>query len=244
MGVEPGRRSLGPPVCRPFAKSVHVTSTILYRIESPMTWDLRFVPTFSWTRELHQDGPTCSRRRTSKASSLSISHNCRLPSVPFSQQASDHARTAHNKALAAGLAPDKRIAFLSALSWRIAASPDGGSLLPDRIALAEDDDEGSKPLMLADLEHVRTVYMALSPDKLLVRLRTTARIGNLADFNAAAAASQTFFISASQDDRFAVLANRIGTCVKDYVDRTIRQIFDEFWRSGVSSPELQQSARL
>jgi Protein of unknown function (DUF4238) len=147
----------------------------------------------------------------------------------FLQQAPDHARTAHNKALAGGLAPDRRIELLGALCWRIAASPDAGCLLPDCIALAEDDNQGLKPLMLADLEKLQAVYMPLSPEKLLVGLRADARLDNLTEFNAAAAAaSQLFFIAASQEDRFAALSDRIGNCVKEFVERTIRQIFDEF----------------
>lgn len=145
------------------------------------------------------------------------------------QQAPDHARTAHNKALAAGLAPDKRVESLSELFWQIATSPDGGCLLPDCIALAEDDDQGLKPLMLADLEKLQTVFMPLSPDKVLVGLRTTTGVPDLSDFNAAAAAaSQSFFLSETRDDRFAVLSDRIGDCVRNFVDRTIRQIFEEF----------------
>ncbi|MDH6258419.1 DUF4238 domain-containing protein [Bradyrhizobium sp. BR13661] len=147
----------------------------------------------------------------------------------LSSEASERARLAHNKALAAGLAPDKRIEFLSTLFWRIAPSRDSGCLLPDCIALAEDDDQGPKPLMLADLEKLRTVYMPLSPDKLLVGLRVPEQPPNPFDFNAAAAAaSQSFFISASREHRFAALSKLTGSCVKDFVDRTIRQIFDEF----------------
>ncbi|MDA9426227.1 hypothetical protein [Bradyrhizobium sp. CCBAU 53380] len=127
------------------------------------------------------------------------------------------------------MAPDKRVELLAGLHWRMAASPDGGCVLPDCIALAEDDDQGLKPLIFADVAKLQTVCMPVSPDRLLVGFRTPVTRINLSDFNtAAAAASQSFFIANSRTDHFARLSGQIGSYVGRFVDWTIRQAFDGF----------------
>lgn len=144
-------------------------------------------------------------------------------------QAPSSAREGHNKALSTSIAPDRRIDLLKALRWKVLSSPGAGFVLPDCVALAEDDGSGLKPLIVADLDKVAVVLMPLSSDRMLVGIRPLAAGPVLSGFNeAAAAASHTFFIAPELNDKLAQLSKRIGQSSDQFVHQTIGSVFDEF----------------
>lgn len=144
-------------------------------------------------------------------------------------QASSVVRDGHNKALSTSIVPDRRVDMLKALRWSVLPTTDEGFVLPDCVALAEDDGSGLKPLIVADLDKIATVLMPLSTDRMLLGIRPSATAPALSGFNdAAAAASHTFFITAELDDRLTLLSERIGQSSDRFIKETIGSVFDEF----------------
>lgn len=144
-------------------------------------------------------------------------------------QAPSSAREGHNKALSTGIVPDRRVDMLKALRWKVLPSPGDGFILPDCVALAEDDESGLKPLIVADLDKIAVVLMPLSSDRMLVGARPSAAAPALSGFDeAAAAASHTFFIAAELNDKLTQLSERIGQSSDQFVHQTIGSVFDEF----------------
>lgn len=152
-------------------------------------------------------------------------------------QAPSSAREGHNKALSTSIAPDRRIDMLKALRWKVLPTQGEGFVLPDCVALAEDDGSGLKPLIAADLDKVKVVLMPLSSDRMLVGIRPSAAAPALSGFNeAAAAASHAFFIAAELNDKLTLLPERIGQSSDQFVHQTIGSVFDEFLTTRGAAP--------
>ena len=144
-------------------------------------------------------------------------------------QAPAFIRDGHNKALSSGLAPDARIELLKKLDWQVLPSPHARFVLPDCVALAEDDLSGLKPFIMADLKEVTAVLMPLSTERMLVGCRQSATVPALDKFNEAAAkASHSFFIAARKDEGLTALADRIGESSGRMIEDTIGSTFNEF----------------
>lgn len=144
-------------------------------------------------------------------------------------QAPSSIRDGHNKALSTSIVPDHRVDMLKALRWKVLPTSGDGFILPDCVALAEDDGSGLKPLIVADLDKVAVVLMPLSSDRMLVGIRPSAAVPALSDFNeAAAGASHTFFIAAESNDKLTQLSEQIGQLSDRFVRETIGSTFDEF----------------
>jgi hypothetical protein len=147
----------------------------------------------------------------------------------FAKQAPEHLRTGHNRALAQGLAPDVRIAALGALHWVVRAAPTSGAILPDCVALGIEGDGLPQPLIMADIDKVRLVFMPLTTDRVLVGARAGIASPELAEFNRhAAACSHDFFVSsrdgADRDELMAVL----GTRAQETIEQAIAFAFEGF----------------
>lgn len=138
-------------------------------------------------------------------------------------------RDGHNKALSTSIVPDRRVEMLKALRWRVLPTTGDGFVLPDCVALADDDGSGLKPLIVADLDKIITVLMPLSTDRMLVGVGPSATAPDLLGFNhAAAAASHAFFIAARFDDKLASLSERISQSSGWFIGETVGSVFDDF----------------
>lgn len=132
-------------------------------------------------------------------------------------QTPSSARDGHNKALSISIAPDRRVDLLKALRWKVLPTLSDGFVLPDCVALAEDDGSGLKPLIVADLGNVAVVLMPLSTDRMLVGSRPSAAVPALSGFNdAAAAASHTYFIAAKSNGRLTQLRSELVSHPTDF----------------------------
>jgi hypothetical protein len=151
----------------------------------------------------------------------------------FAEQAPEHLRIGHNKALAQGLAPDVRTAALSALHWSVRAAPQSGAILPDCVALGIEGDGRPQPLIMADLDKVSLVFIPLTPDRVLVGSRAGVASPKLAEFNShAAMCSHDFFVSsrdgADRDELMAV----VGARAQETVAQAIAFAFEGFKKNG------------
>jgi hypothetical protein len=144
-------------------------------------------------------------------------------------EAPERVREGHNKALSAGPAPDGRTKLLSTLSWSVQQAPGTGLVLPDCVALGIDD-EGCKPLIMADLATVAVVLMPLTDSKMLVGVRNASVMPRLTDFNrAAAVCSHEFFIAARNGQDLEELATTIGASSDTVIRESLESTFKEYF---------------
>lgn len=153
----------------------------------------------------------------------------RLALDQFAEQAPEHLRIGHNKALAQGLAPDARTAALGAFHWVVQAAPPSGAILPDCVALGTEGDGLPLPLIMADLDKVSSVIMPLTPDRILVGARAGIASPELAEFNRhAAACSHDFFVSSRDGGDREELMAVLGTRAQETVWQAIAFAFEGF----------------
>jgi hypothetical protein len=153
------------------------------------------------------------------------------------------ARDAHNKALVTMDEVDARTKVLRSLDWSIKTGDAVHFILPDCVALGCATKSGLQSLLGTDLKEAEAVLMPLSPSKMLVGSRTGAPFPNLNDFNnAAAAASNSFFVADLEADAFKTLQKSIGTTTSQFMKETMDAVLDEFIRSERSSGNAEAAA--
>jgi Protein of unknown function (DUF4238) len=137
-------------------------------------------------------------------------------------------RQGHNEALSRGVSADKRAEQLRNLIWSVQAhSPE--LILPDSVALGIEGTNQPLPLILADPKQLTCALMPLAPDRMLVGLSPGCDMPDLARFNAAAAASsQSFFVSQRKGDDLNELVSVIGTRSDETIQTAIGAAFEEF----------------
>ena len=102
--------------------------------------------------------------------------------------------------------PDRRAQLLEALNWSVQTAEDSIFVLPDCVALAQEDGPLFESLILANLDTAKAVLMPLSSKKMLVGLKEGAGKPQLRDFNiAAAACSHEYFLASIESEQFKAL---------------------------------------
>ncbi|HZP77961.1 MAG TPA: hypothetical protein VFB45_17575 [Pseudolabrys sp.] len=156
------------------------------------------------------------------------------------------AREGHNKALTQGLTPDRRTALLRELEWAIHASPSGGAILPDCVALGIEPGNLPQPLILADLQKLAYAIMPLTTDRVLVGQRSELNAPDLSQFNSdAAQCSHSLFISHRGGEDLTGLADRIGERSRALINEMLGVTFENFRKerglgeeSGATAPQV------
>jgi hypothetical protein len=144
------------------------------------------------------------------------------------------ARDSHNKILAEGLAPDRRVRELESLEWSIQSPSEGTLILPDCVALGLDDEPGFKSVLLSNLGMAKVVLLPLSSAKMLVGIRQGEKMPDLALFNqAAAACSNEFFIANCESGELKKLQCLIATATTKFVEEAFGSAITEFSKKGM-----------
>lgn len=119
--------------------------------------------------------------------------------------------------LSESMAPAARIEKLAMLEWKIVASPNGQSILPDSTSIAFDGVEWTS-LILVENEKLQTVVLPLTPERLAVGVRKDSKAPNLAIFDRIAAqTSHTFFLSSERREELDNFLPKLGGQVQDQV---------------------------
>lgn len=141
----------------------------------------------------------------------------------MASQTNKVSRAGHAKALTSSLKPDPRILSLSQLVWKIRAVPEGDLILPDCVALSiQSNSTIPEPCILTKLDEINIVLFPLCAKKLLIGRRTETNSPEVQDFNqAAAACSQTFFVSACKTDELECLAESISELSKTAILKAV-----------------------
>lgn len=147
-------------------------------------------------------------------------------------------RDAHNKIIAKPLEDHGWVKALATFDWKIEAAED--LILPDSIALARERNGVMAPLLFTNGEDVEVVAMPVASDRMLVGLRGAGSF-DLSRFNeAAAAASENFFIAARSFDG---LSTSIGSRMSKEIDETIADAMREAEQSrSLSDLEIPATA--
>lgn len=133
------------------------------------------------------------------------------------------AKKAHTRALDRTLAPEPRVKALRAMVWTVQHTGGGECILPDCAVLAETDEHGWLPFMLASGAGTTRVVLPIAHDRLLLGRRSSApMIASMDDLNLAAAeASSEMFVALDQNARFESLRARIGHRIQEWLARAI-----------------------
>lgn len=136
------------------------------------------------------------------------------------------ARDGHIRALdEMGDKPNLRRDLLATFAWTVESALDGGTILPDCVALAYSSDARALPLMFVGKE-MDAVVMPLTKERLLVGRCIDVPNIPIEDFNTdAAACSQTFFLAHADCPTFRALNPLIGTRTDAYFSDMMRDVF-------------------
>jgi hypothetical protein len=136
------------------------------------------------------------------------------------------AANAQRRSLAEGLSPPKRVEVLSQFEWKV-VHPATSVVLPDCVAVAVDAVGGAYPLMLAEAEKVRTIYMPLSSDRLLVGTQGKPVEPNDGMDEAFAACSWDFFIAKDRTPELEHCQTLLRSRVSQFLVGTIEEVIEE-----------------
>lgn len=124
--------------------------------------------------------------------------------------------------LSESMAPAARIEQLAMLEWKIMASPNGCSILPDCTSIAYDGEEWAS-LIFVGGEKLHTVILPLTPERLAVGVKKGANPPDLTNFNQIAAqASHTFFLSSESGKELNDILPKLGGHVQNQVTSKIK----------------------
>jgi len=140
----------------------------------------------------------------------------------------DLVRKSHNEFLAELVKSGPPDTFLLELDWTIETAPAAGAILPDFVVMAISDDGTANPLVYVAGERVHAVIMPVTPTKLLVGRKNGDTLPCDFDYNREAArASQSFFLSCTQDAETArvhpVLGERVPSLVEEVIDAAVQE---------------------
>lgn len=136
------------------------------------------------------------------------------------------AANAQRTSLTEGLSPPKRVEMMSEFEWKVVHAATA-LVLPDCVAIAVDASGEPYPLMLADFENVRTIYMPLSSDRLLVGSRGEPREPSVGMNEAFAACSWDFFVARDRTSELEHCRTVLRTRVSQFLVRTIEEVIEE-----------------
>lgn len=138
-------------------------------------------------------------------------------------------RDGHGNALSSGLVPDKRVADLATLSWRVYQTGES-LLLPDCVAISIDTDGATaQPYALGDVERIDSIMLPLSSNRLLIgrSADSPADEDPGRDFNLhAAGCSTVFFVSAERSDELLALSETIGSIPQRTISALVAEALD------------------
>ncbi|MEC5318737.1 DUF4238 domain-containing protein [Brenneria populi subsp. brevivirga] len=134
----------------------------------------------------------------------------------------------HSNALNLGLAPDKRIANLSTLSWKVYTTQIN-LILPDCVAISiEKNGTISQPYLLNDVFNIDKIMLPLAQNKILVgQSRNDKTENSFNEFNIHAANCSTiFFISAENTSDLIGLSETIGNSSLKNISTVVTETFN------------------
>ncbi|MEQ9135773.1 MAG: DUF4238 domain-containing protein [Thalassobaculum sp.] len=130
-------------------------------------------------------------------------------------------RDSHNRALNDSLAPEPRVQTLKKLRWEVRKLAAGALVLPDCVAVAENENGRVSPLFMPGGGETVTVWMPVSHDRLLVGRRySPARIDVTKLNRALAGCSWEQFVGQQRAEELEQLIPRIGTILREQMDAT------------------------
>ena len=136
------------------------------------------------------------------------------------------AANAQRRSLSEGLSPPKRVEMMTEFKWRV-VHPTTALALPDCVAIAVDADGDVNSLMLAEFENVRTIYMPLSSDRLLVGSRGEAVEPSPGMNEAFAACSWDFFVARDRTPELEHCHTLLRTGVSQFLVGTVEEVIEE-----------------
>ena len=129
----------------------------------------------------------------------------------YQSELAGNVRDSHDKALGEIISPAEHEVFLQTLDWGMLSPPEHGAILPDCVTVAIDQYGNASSHMFVGHERLGAVFMAVTPEKVLVGRKDGFVVPNEFNFNAAAAQfSHSFFLSPRNDDDTARLQSMIG----------------------------------
>ncbi len=141
------------------------------------------------------------------------------------------ARRGHAKALEQRMAPDKRVAVLSSLTWTVRPYDRHSLILPDCVALSEFTDGSLGPLHIQENEKLASVLVPLSDHCLLIGQQADASRFDISaqEFNRSASAScWEFFIASHKSEELTTFATEIGHRPREFLSATIDDVRKDF----------------
>ncbi|PXA98595.1 hypothetical protein DMC47_07785 [Nostoc sp. 3335mG] len=144
------------------------------------------------------------------------------------------AADAQRKSLGETLAPAQRIERMAAFHWRV-VHPTQPVILSDCVAMGTDIEDLAYPLMLADLDKLKTIFLPLAADRLLVGSRGAA-VPVPSDINVPlAGCSWDFFVARDRTPSLEALRDTLRSRVASHLDGLV----DSAISDGVSTQGLQ-----
>lgn len=135
----------------------------------------------------------------------------------FSSESSKLSHRTQASVLSESMAPVARIENLAALEWKVVASSNGCSILPDSTSIAYDGNMWAS-LLLTENEKLHTVVLPLTPERLAVGTRKGCDAPSLIDFDQIAAeTSHTFFLSSERREELDSFLHELGGGVNGQV---------------------------
>lgn len=127
------------------------------------------------------------------------------------------AADAQRKSLGETLVPAQRVQRMAAFHWRV-VHPAQPVILPDCVAMATDAEDLAYPLMLADLDTLKAVFLPLAADRLLIG-SPAAAVPILSELNAAFAdCSWDFFVARDRTPSLEALRDTLRSRVASHLD--------------------------
>ena len=142
----------------------------------------------------------------------------------LNDRAPEITRVAHRWALAKSLAPEPRVETLATLRWIVQAGPPSGCILPDCVATATLDDGDNLPLAFANGDHISSVTLPLSHNRVLVG----SRHGTIAPTTqeskpSVAAGSWDHFVAMDDDPANDSARPHIGQRIQAYLRMSVEE---------------------
>lgn len=153
----------------------------------------------------------------------------------FAAKSAQLSHQTQTSVLSKSMAPAARIEKLAVLEWRVVASPNGRSILPDSTSIAFDGAEWAS-LIFVENEKLQIVILPLTPERLAVGVRKGTEETSLAAFDQIAAQTcHTFFLSSERreelDDFLPKLGGQVQTQISNMTKGAVTQAVDEFLKA-------------
>ncbi|WP_054590545.1 hypothetical protein [Sphingopyxis macrogoltabida] len=129
------------------------------------------------------------------------------------------ATDAQRSALSRHLVPPARFEKLKTLRWSVLEGCD--LVLPDCVGLAQDHQNEWMPVILADLDQLKSMYLPISHDRALMGTHSEHHASETPSVEILAGCSWDFFVSRDRSERALAAKGLIRSRVTEFTDRVI-----------------------